>query len=344
MGERGRRACSPAPTSTRSATQADEQLLRTRVEGVPLRDTALILYTSGTTSNPRGAMLSHEAFVRTWMVTAPHLGHERRRPHVERAAAVPRDRARHGDLGAGQGRDVLSATTRSTPTRTRRHAARREDHAVLPRLPAGDRGRARAPGLRPTPTSARSRLAQTSRRRRCWGSSRSACRTPSSSPSTAAPRAAVVTMTRRDDPLEVRLNTCGACQPGLELRVVDAIPAQPLGPGERGIIQFRGYNTLSGYWKAPEKTAESDARGRLGDDAGPRRARRGGPRAVPRPRQGDAEGRRRERRAARDRGAALDPPRGQARVGRRHPRPAAGRGPGRRSSSWCPAPRPPRRS
>src|SRR3954447_2445342 len=32
---------------------ADEQLLRTRVEGVPLRDTALILYTSGTTSNPR---------------------------------------------------------------------------------------------------------------------------------------------------------------------------------------------------------------------------------------------------------------------------------------------------
>ena len=49
-------------------------MLRNRVEGVPLRDTALILYTSGTTSNPRGAMLSHEAFVRTWMVTAAHLG------------------------------------------------------------------------------------------------------------------------------------------------------------------------------------------------------------------------------------------------------------------------------
>jgi fatty-acyl-CoA synthase len=54
----------------------------------------------------------------------------------------------------------------------------------------------------------------------------------------------------------VRLNTCGACQPGLELRVVDPF-GKPLGPGERGIIQFRGYNTLSGYWNAPEKTAET---------------------------------------------------------------------------------------
>jgi acyl-CoA synthetase (AMP-forming)/AMP-acid ligase II len=65
-----------------------------------------------------------------------------------------------------------------------------------------------------------------------------------------------VSLTRRDDPLEVRLNTCGACQPGLELRVVDPF-GEPLGPGERGIIQFRGYNTLSGYYKAPEKTAET---------------------------------------------------------------------------------------
>jgi fatty-acyl-CoA synthase len=65
-----------------------------------------------------------------------------------------------------------------------------------------------------------------------------------------------VSLTRRDDPLEVRLNTCGACQPGLELRVVDPF-GEPLGPGERGIIQFRGYNTLHGYWNAPEKTAES---------------------------------------------------------------------------------------
>jgi acyl-CoA synthetase (AMP-forming)/AMP-acid ligase II len=65
-----------------------------------------------------------------------------------------------------------------------------------------------------------------------------------------------VTLTRPDDPLEDRINTCGRCQPGLELRVVDE-QGRVLGPGETGIIQFRGWNTLSGYYKSPEKTAES---------------------------------------------------------------------------------------
>ena len=100
---------------------ADEKLLRNRVEGVPLRDTALILYTSGTTSNPRGAMLSHEAFVRTWMVTARVWETESDDRDVERAAALPRDRARHRHLDHWQGRDVLQRLR----VRRRAHASPR---------------------------------------------------------------------------------------------------------------------------------------------------------------------------------------------------------------------------
>jgi acyl-CoA synthetase (AMP-forming)/AMP-acid ligase II len=67
----------------------------------------------------------------------------------------------------------------------------------------------------------------------------------------------VVTTVALDDPLEVRLNTCGACQPGMELRIVDVDDGRVLGPGERGVIQFRGFCTLDGYWNDTVKTAES---------------------------------------------------------------------------------------
>jgi acyl-CoA synthetase (AMP-forming)/AMP-acid ligase II len=65
-----------------------------------------------------------------------------------------------------------------------------------------------------------------------------------------------LTCTLVDDALEDRINTCGRPQPGIEVRVVSE-DGQVLGPGEPGIIQFRGFNTLEGYYNAPEKTAES---------------------------------------------------------------------------------------
>jgi acyl-CoA synthetase (AMP-forming)/AMP-acid ligase II len=233
---------------------ADEKLLRTRVEGVPLRDTALILYTSGTTSNPRGAMISHEAFVRTWMVTAGIWGTTAEDRvwsalplfHVTALGTVTwvlgRGATFYSDYSFDADRTL--ATLRDEKITQFYPAYQPVTEGVLahPDFDKTDLSQINT-WLNVAPPEV---LAKFQKRLphavqlTTYGGTEGGC----------------VSLTRRDDPLEVRLNTCGACQPGLELRVVDPL-GEPLGPGERGIIQFRGYNTLSGYYKAPEKTAES---------------------------------------------------------------------------------------
>lgn len=75
------------------------------------------------------------------------------------------------------------------------------------------------------------------------------------------------TVTDAHDPEEVRLHTVGRPLPGMDLRVVDPETRRALGPGEVGEIVIRGYMT-PGYYKDPEKNAAAfDADGffRSGD-------------------------------------------------------------------------------
>ena len=53
-----------------------------------------------------------------------------------------------------------------------------------------------------------------------------------------------------------RAGTVGLPLPGVELRICDADTQDPVPAGGIGIIQVRGPNLFSGYWKMPEKTAE----------------------------------------------------------------------------------------
>jgi HIP---CoA ligase len=71
-----------------------------------------------------------------------------------------------------------------------------------------------------------------------------------------------VTMCRRDDPPEVIASTSGRAIPGLEVRAV--VDGQPVNPGEPGEIVVRGYTVMSGYWGDDEATAAAvDAEGWL---------------------------------------------------------------------------------
>jgi malonyl-CoA/methylmalonyl-CoA synthetase len=56
---------------------------------------------------------------------------------------------------------------------------------------------------------------------------------------------------------ERRLGSVGLPLTGVEVRVVNPEHDQPLSQGEIGEVQLRGPNVFKGYWKQPQKTAES---------------------------------------------------------------------------------------
>ncbi|MGO9342508.1 MAG: FadD3 family acyl-CoA ligase [Acidimicrobiales bacterium] len=66
----------------------------------------------------------------------------------------------------------------------------------------------------------------------------------------------VVTMCRRKDPADVIASTSGRAIPGLEVKVCDA-GGKELPRGEPGEVVVRGYTVFSGYFGNPEATAEA---------------------------------------------------------------------------------------
>jgi fatty-acyl-CoA synthase len=74
----------------------------------------------------------------------------------------------------------------------------------------------------------------------------------------------LITQTRCDDPLELRVGTVGQPIPGVEVKIVDTITGQTLGDHQPGELCTRGHNVMIGYYNMPEKTAEAiDADGWL---------------------------------------------------------------------------------
>ncbi|MEE8593445.1 MAG: AMP-binding protein [Candidatus Bipolaricaulota bacterium] len=66
----------------------------------------------------------------------------------------------------------------------------------------------------------------------------------------------VITMTRFDDSVQRRVETVGRALEGIEVKMADD-DKNPLPAGEMGELACRGYNVMMGYYKMPGKTAES---------------------------------------------------------------------------------------
>jgi fatty-acyl-CoA synthase len=67
----------------------------------------------------------------------------------------------------------------------------------------------------------------------------------------------VITQTRTDDPIELRVSSVGRKLPDVEVRIVDVETGEDCSTGEQGELLTRGYLVMKGYYKMPERTEEA---------------------------------------------------------------------------------------
>jgi fatty-acyl-CoA synthase len=66
----------------------------------------------------------------------------------------------------------------------------------------------------------------------------------------------VITQTRTDDPLELRVSSVGRKLPEVEVRILSVETDEDCEPGEQGELLTRGYHVMRGYYKMEDRTAE----------------------------------------------------------------------------------------
>ena len=240
-----------------AATVSEDAVHATRV-GVRLRDPAIMLYTSGTTANPKGCLISHEAMVRNSIALGRHryaLKHEdvfwSPLPMFHIAAILPL--CAIFDVGgayatmsyfeAGAALKMLTAerVTATYPC----FVTIMQDLIYHPDFAKTDLSRitlmnsnfaVQPPAIKDAMLQAMPHAIYVG----TFGMTETA---------------GTVSTSRLEDPLDERVGRLGRPLPGLEVRIVNPDTGAECPPGERGEIWVRGYSTLIGYYKDPEKTA-----------------------------------------------------------------------------------------
>ncbi|MFC0418358.1 AMP-binding protein [Cytobacillus solani] len=67
----------------------------------------------------------------------------------------------------------------------------------------------------------------------------------------------VITQTRTDDPIELRVESVGKALPNVEVKVVEPGTGKEVPNGIQGELCSRGYQVMKGYYKNPEATKEA---------------------------------------------------------------------------------------
>ncbi|WP_435005549.1 AMP-binding protein [Tundrisphaera lichenicola] len=67
----------------------------------------------------------------------------------------------------------------------------------------------------------------------------------------------LITQTRHDDPIELRVGTVGPPLPGVEVKVIDPGSGREQPEGASGELCCRGHGVMMGYYRMPEQTARA---------------------------------------------------------------------------------------
>ncbi len=245
-----------------SAVAAREAALR---EG----DTSDIVFTSGTTGAPKGAMLTHGASVRTYLTWTDGIGLNERDRFLVVFPFFQTSGLKAGILACAlRGAANVPQAVFDVPTVARRISEHRI--TVLPGAPtvfqamldsSGDGG-VDLGTLRVAVTGGATTPVEVIRRMRDELGLETIVTAYGLTETTGT-----VSMCRHGDPVDLVANSVGRPIPQVEVRIVDA-DGNTLGPGEPGEVLVRGFNVMRGYFNAPEATAEAvDADGwlRTGD-------------------------------------------------------------------------------
>jgi len=232
-----------------------ESRLRVRV-----RDIAIMLYTSGTTANPKGCLLTHEALVRNSAALGRYryaLKHEdvfwSPLPIFHIAAILPLCAifdvggafATMTHFDAGTALKMLSGekVTATYPC----FVTIMSDLIYHPDFSTTDLSRitlmnsnfaVQPPGIAAAMLQAMPQATYVG----TFGMTETA---------------GTVTTSRLDDPLEQRIKRLGKPLPGVEVCIFDPETRSEAAPGGRGEVLVRGYSILEGYYKDARKTAEA---------------------------------------------------------------------------------------
>ena len=236
-----------------------------RAAAVEPGDTCDILFTSGTTGAPKGAMLAHEATVRAYTAWSDVIGLREGDRYLIVNPFFHAFGLKAGILASLlKGATIVPHPVFDVPSVMQRVAEERI--TMLPGPPAiyqtildhPELDRFDLSSLRLAVTGAAVVPVEMIRRMRSELTFETIVTGYGLTEATG-----IATMCRHDDDPETIANTAGRAIPDVEVRIVDD-GGQPVPTGEPGEVVVRGYNVMKGYFADPDGTATTiDAEGWL---------------------------------------------------------------------------------